>query len=116
MPKFMLLLHERTTESSDLSPEEMQGIIQKYRDWSQQMGEAGKLVGGDKLTDDDGKVLRAGGGGVSVTDGPFAETKEVIGGYFQIQAADYDEAVEISKTCPHIAYGGSIEVRQVDEM
>ena len=116
MPKFMLLLHERAGEGSDLSPEEIQGIIQKYRDWSQQMGEAGRLVGGDKLTDDNGKVLRPGGGGVSVTDGPYAETKEVIGGYFQIEANDYAEAVEISKTCPHLAFGGNIEIRQVDEV
>ena len=116
MPKYMLLLHERAGEESDLSPEEIQGIIQKYRDWSQQMGEAGKLVGGDKLTDDNGKVLRPSSGGVSVTDGPYAETKEVIGGYFQIEASDYAEAVEISKTCPHLAFGGKIEIRQVDEV
>ena len=116
MPKYMLLLHERTGEGGDLSPEEIQGVIQKYRDWSQRMGEAGKLVGGDKLTDDDGKVLRPDGGGVAVTDGPYAETKEVIGGYFQIEAGDYAEAVEISKTCPHLAFGGGIEIRQVDEV
>lgn len=116
MPRYMLLLHERATDAGDLSPEEIQGIIQKYRDWSQRMGEAGKLVGGDKLTDDHGKVLRPGDGGVSVTDGPYAETKEVIGGYFQIEAGDYDEAVEIAGTCPHLAFGGSIEVRQVDEV
>ena len=53
-------------------------------------------------------------GQVRVVDGPYAEAKEVVGGYFLIEAADYDEAVEISKGCPHLKYGGRIELRQID--
>ena len=49
-----------------------------------------------------------------VTDGPFAEAKEVIGGYFTIEAADYNEAVEICSDCPHLTYGGRIELREVE--
>ena len=48
-------------------------------------------------------------------DGPFPETKEIIGGYFVIEAVDYDEAVELAKSCPHIDFG-RIEIRQVDVM
>ncbi len=52
--------------------------------------------------------------GHRATDGPFAEAKEVIGGIFTIDADSYDEAVEISKDCPHLKYGGWIEVREVE--
>jgi hypothetical protein len=51
-----------------------------------------------------------------VTDGPFAESKEVLGGYFTINAASYDEAVTIARTCPHIVYGCATHVRRIDEM
>ena len=54
-------------------------------------------------------------GQVRVTDGPYAEVKEVVGGYFLIRASSYDVAVEIARTCPHLRYGGRIEVRQVDD-
>ncbi len=53
---------------------------------------------------------------VSVVDGPFAETKEVIGGYFILEAKDYAEAAELSKSCPHLAFGGKIELRQIESM
>jgi hypothetical protein len=49
-----------------------------------------------------------------VLDGPFSETKEIIGGYFAIQAEDYDEAVSLAGECPHLDYGGLIELREVD--
>ena len=49
-----------------------------------------------------------------MTDGPFAESKEVLGGFFIIAAASYDEAVEIAKTSPHVKYGASTHVRQID--
>jgi hypothetical protein len=49
-------------------------------------------------------------------DGPFAEAKEVIGGYFVIQAADYAEAVRLSTECPHLRYGGRIELREIHQL
>ncbi|MFQ5973233.1 MAG: YciI family protein, partial [Alphaproteobacteria bacterium] len=99
------------------SPEEIQAVLEKYRAWAQRMAAEGKFEGGEKLKADGGRVLKAdGGGGVSVTDGPYAEAKEVLGGFFKISAASYDEAVEIAKTCPTIAFGGSIMVRQTDEV
>lgn len=115
MAQFMLLLHSQNAHGGDYSPEEIQAVVEKYRAWSQKMGEAGKLAGGNKLTADTGKVLR-GDKDVSVVDGPFSETKEVVGGYFIVEAGDYDEAAELSKSCPHLAFGGTIELRQIDEM
>ena len=116
MAQFMLFLHHATTGGPDMSPEEMQAVLGKYREWSEKMGAAGKLVGGDKLANDAGHVLRIKNDKVSVVDGPYSETKEMVGGYFKIEAADYDEAVELAGTCPHLSFGGTIELRAVDQM
>jgi hypothetical protein len=49
-----------------------------------------------------------------VTDGPYSESKEILGGFYIIEATDYAQALERSQDCPHLGYGGTIEVRQVD--
>jgi hypothetical protein len=49
-------------------------------------------------------------------DGPYSETKEVLGGYFVVTAENYDAAVDLTRDCPHLDYCGTIEVREVDEM
>ena len=116
MAQFILLLHQRPSSAADVSPEQIQGIIAEYRGWSERMGAAGKVVGGQKLTNDTGKVLRQGNGGVQVTDGPYGESNEALGGYFLVEAADYAEAAETAGSCPHIGYGGTIELRQIDAM
>jgi len=115
MPEFMLLLHDRPGIYRAASPRRMQEIIERYRAWSHDLSAKGRLVGGHKLTDDDGKVLGPGTNGVLVKDGPYSETKEVVGGYFLIEAADYADAVEISRGCPHLEFGGYIELRQIDK-
>ena len=73
-----------------------------------------KMRGGEKLTNDGGRRLRIQSGKVSVTDGPYSEAAEVLGGYFAIEAADYDEAVALAHTCPHLTGDQWIEVRQID--
>ena len=103
MSQFVLLLRDAGFPS-DLSPEEIQAIIGRYRAWRQKVGADGR-----KLTDGAGRVMTRGG----VTDGPYAESKEVMGGLFMIEAKDYDEAVRIASDCPHLDFG-SIEVREVD--
>lgn len=115
MPNFMLLLHEHPEDYAPLSPDEMQAIVESYRAWSQALGAAGKLLSGDKLTDDAGRHLtRNAGGSVMVTDGPYAEAAEVIGGLFVVKAADYAEAQAIAETCPHLHGRNRIEIRQVE--
>jgi hypothetical protein len=116
MPKYMLLLHDDPTEWMKFSPDQMQQAIQKYVAWGARLRGAGVLVNSDKLTADPGRVIRGKNGQHRVTDGPFSEGREVLGGYYTITAATYDEAVEQVKDCPHLAYGGTIEIRQVDEM
>lgn len=116
MPNFMLFLHEDQGQFDDRSQDEMMRIIEEYGAWAAKMREEGRFAGGEKLTEDAGRVLRNRGGKIVVTDGPYAESKEVVGGYFAIKAKDYAEACQIAEACPHLKYGGRVEVRQVHEL
>jgi hypothetical protein len=116
MPKYMLILHDNMAELAKFSPDELQKVVARYGAWSAKMGKAGKLVGGEKLTDEGGKHLTAKGGKMSVKDGPYVEAKEVVGGYFLIEAKDYAEAAKLCEDCPHLSLNGRIELRQIDVM
>lgn len=116
MPKYMLLLYDDPSSWANVSPDQMQKIIEKYMAWGARMREAGIMEVGHKLTDEPGKVIRGRDGQARVTDGPYSETKEVLGGYYLIDADSYEQAVERSRDCPHLEYGGTIEVRQIDAM
>jgi hypothetical protein len=115
MAQFMLLLHDRLDGFADLSHDEMMAIIKEYTAWTEKMIAEGRFLGGEKLKDEPGRTLIAGANGVEVHTGPFTETNEMIGGYMSIEAADYDQAVEIAKTCPHAKYG-RIELREIDQI
>ncbi|MGH9457050.1 MAG: YciI family protein [Thermoanaerobaculia bacterium] len=115
MAKYMLLLRDNGTFDSGISPEEIQAIIQRYGDWRDALRKRGKLAASNKLSDGEGKLVRRNGSSLAVTDGPFAEAKEVIGGYFLLEADSYDEALALSRDCPHLDFG-SIEIRRVDEL
>lgn len=113
MPNYLLFLHSAPDIFKETSPAEMQAIIQKYRDWRLRMQETGVLVAGEKLQDGTGRILKRVGGQTSVIDGPYTESKEVIGGLFEIQAENYEQAVETASDCPHLEYG-SIEIREIE--
>ncbi len=116
MPQYMLILHDDLAALSRISPDEMQRVVAKYMEWSQKVAKSGHLRGGEKLRDDGGKNLTAPGGKLVVRDGPFAEAKELVGGYFLIDAKDYDAATKLSADCPHLALGGRIELREIEPM
>jgi len=116
MPNYALFLHDATDGFATMSPEQMQQVIQKYVAWGDRLRAAGLLKDGQKLADEPGRVMRGGNGQVRVTDGPYSETKEVLGGYYIVSAANYDEAVALARDCPHLEYGGTIEVREIDSM
>ena len=107
MPQFMLMLRDSGAFPEDISPEEIQAIIERYRVWSAKVGSKGH-----KLRDAEGRVVRK-DGSLTVTDGPYAEAKEVLGGYFILDADDYDAALRLVEDCPHLDFG-SIEVRQIE--
>jgi hypothetical protein len=116
MPNYMLLLHDNTAAFANVSPEQMQQVIEKYMAWGEKLRTAGILREGQKLTDEPGRVMRRKDGQVRVTDGPYSETKEILGGYYMIEAASYDQAVEYARDCPQFEYGGTVEIRQIDQL
>lgn len=114
MPSFMLLLYQSPSKFQNVSPEDIQKVIAKYVAWREDLVRQNKLRGGEKLANEGGRRLRIQGDQVSVTDGPYSEATEVLGGYFTIEAANYDEAIAIARTCPHLAGNQRIEIRQID--
>ena len=105
MSQYILLLHDNPSGFQSLSPEEMQKSLEKYMAWTE------KSVLHRRLGDDVGKVIRSNGGKLRTTDGPYSETKEILGGFYTVEADSYDKAVEIALTHPHLEHGGTIEVR-----
>ncbi len=109
MSQYMLLLYENPAGWQKLSPEEMQKAIEKYMAWTKKPF----TVDSKRLAGDPGRVIRSQNGKPRATDGPYSETKEVVGGIYVIEAANYDEAVQRTLDHPHVEYGGTIEVRQL---
>jgi hypothetical protein len=109
MSQFMLLLYDDRSNVPSFSPEDMQKAIEKYMSWAQKPF----TKDSKRLAQDNGQVVRSNGGQPRTSDGPYSETKEVLAGYYTIEATNYDEAVKLALTHPHIEYGGTIEVRQV---
>ena len=90
--------------------EETQASRAKWKTWMDSLSQQGKLIGGRRLTDT-GKTVK--GKKKEVSDGPYAESKEILGGYIVIRAKDLAEALEISKGCPILDYDGSLELREL---
>ncbi|HTA83415.1 MAG TPA: YciI family protein [Bacteroidia bacterium] len=113
MEKFMFLFRGGMTASQNPSPEAMQAQMQKWNKWMEELGKKGVLAGGDALQAS-GKQVN--GTKKVVTDGPFVEAKEVVGGFLIVNAKDINEAVELSKDCPIFHVDGKVEVRPVQKM
>ena len=86
MAQFILMLHENPAMFAELTPEEMQQLVARYGAWGKALAEKGHYVGGHKLTDEGGRQMRKANGALGVTDGPYSEVKEVIGGLFIVEA------------------------------
>jgi hypothetical protein len=116
MNQYLLILRDDPAVFQGLSPQQIQEVFAKYVAWRTRLHEAGRLVGGNKLEDGTGRLLSAAGPSspMRITDGPFAESKELIAGYFMINAETYEDAVELCRDCPHLEYG-VIEVRRVEK-
>ena len=100
MSQYLLLLYHDPAGMRQLSPEEMQAITEKYMAW----GKKPFVKGSQRLGPDAGKIVRA-ASPPRVSDGPYAESKEVLGGYYIIEAANYEQAVERSMDHPHLTHG-----------
>lgn len=108
-----LLLFRGADWYNNLSPEELQQAMNRFKAWFDGLGEKGILKGAQPLVRE-GKIV-SGKHGRVVADGPFAESKEAIGGYFLLAVNSLDEAVAVAKSCPSLEYGTQIEVRPVAE-
>ena len=113
MEKFMLIFHGGSSTSLGQSAEMIQAQMGKWMAWIEKLRQTDQYLAGEPLLPG-GKLIS--GKNKNVTDGPYTEGKEVVGGFFIIQAADLKEAVEISKDCPDYEMGGSVQVRQVMKM
>ena len=113
MTKFMYLFRGGDARRAQQSPEEMQAHMEVWKTWMGQLAGDGKLVDGLPLGQD-GKVVASAGS--AITDGPFAEGNEIVGGYLIVNAETLGDAVEISKGCPIFEHEGTVEVREIMSM
>ncbi len=114
MKEYLLLFRGGDESMAQDSPEKMQASMQKWMDWMGDLTQRGKFISSQPLTTSGKNVT---GSKKVVTDGPFMEGKEMVGGYLLCKADNYDEAVEIAKGCPIVEYDdGKIEVREIQEI
>ncbi len=108
-----LLLFRGNVWDRGLSPAQLQKVVSDWMAWFERLKAEGKCSGGHPL-ESEGKVVS--GKQRTVADGPFAESKEAIGGYFYLTVTDENEALEIAKQCPGLEYGSVVEVRPVGDV
>jgi hypothetical protein len=118
MTQYMLLLHQVPNYNMDLPREKMMEMTKRYMAWADGLRQKGTLAGGEKLAAGGVRHITVKDGKPVVTDGPYAEAKDVIGGYFVIEAKDAAEAEAIAKDCPHLAISAAnwVEIRPIDDM
>ncbi|MGK2860505.1 MAG: YciI family protein [Chitinophagaceae bacterium] len=95
------------------NPEKWKAHMAKWKTWMENLGKEGKFISGLPLGKE-GSVIN--GSKKNVTDGPFTEGKEIVGGYLMIKAADHSEAVELAKGCPLLDHEGTVEVRELQQL
>ena len=114
MDTFLLIFRrDFKTSGSQPSPEHLQHMMKDWQNWMGGIAARNKLADSGNRLSDDGKVVKA---GAVITNGPYVEIKEAIGGYIIIRADSLDEAAEISKGCPILTIGGNVEVRTIIPM
>jgi hypothetical protein len=111
--QYMLLIYESEAQAQRRSESEQSGLVQSYMTFTQNLVKSGNMRGGDRLDRSTAAAtVRVRDGKTTTVDGPFAETKEQLGGYYLVEARDLDEAIAIAARVPS-AELGSIEVRPV---
>ncbi|HEY1030383.1 MAG TPA: YciI family protein [Flavipsychrobacter sp.] len=112
MKDFALLFRKPNLDNSNISPAEMEALIKKWQDWIGRLAAQGHFDGKPLRLTQEGKVLKAGG---VITDGPFVEIKERLGGLIMVKAKDLEEATTLAHGCPVLEEGGSVEIRPILE-
>lgn len=112
MSEFMMIFRSPYNPDSNPSPEQMQAGVKKWQDWIGGIAAQGKFSGTNRLGGE-GKSLKPSN---VVTDGPYIELKEIVGGYLIVKAGDLDEAIKLAEGCPILDVGGQVEVRSIIPM
>jgi hypothetical protein len=112
MKEFMMVFRSEKMDYSKLTPEQTQAILKQWQDWMGGIASKGQFIGTNRLFPE-GKTIKA---NKVVSDGPYMEGKELIGGYLIVKADSIDEAVAIAKGCPVFSNGGHVEIRPVMPM
>jgi hypothetical protein len=114
--RYLLLISDDESTRKDIAAEDDAATLNEYGEWVKTMADRGVLQGGERLRPaSDATTVRVRNAEVLSTDGPFAETKEQLGGYFLVECKDLDEAIEVAAKLPG-ARTGSVEVRPIWEM
>lgn len=103
-----MLFRQPEVNYSDLSADEVKAVFKKWDDWKGGIAAQGKMAGNGSRLQREGKVLKSGG---VVTDGPFVEIREILGGFIIVRADSLDDAITLAHGCPAVDFGGSVEVR-----
>jgi hypothetical protein len=113
--KYLLMMYRREADAATATPEQTEAMMSEYFAFTEAVNKRGVFQGGEGLHDTNkATTVRTHNDKHVITDGPFAETKEQLGGYYLIDCKDLDEAIEIAKLCPGSKYG-AVEVRPVME-
>jgi hypothetical protein len=114
----MLLLHQAPNYNVDLPREKMLEITKRYMGWADMLRQKGKLAGGEKLAVGGVRHIKLKDGKPVASDGPYAEAKDVIGGYFVLEVRDAAEAETVARDCPHLAIAPAnwVEIRPIELM
>jgi len=111
--QYLLLIYGNENQLNQRNPAEQDKILQEYGEFSKSIAQSGHMRGGNELDRiSKAKTVRVRNGKRTVTDGPFAETKEQLGGYYLVEAKDYEEALALAARIPSARWG-SIEVRPI---
>jgi hypothetical protein len=111
--KYILLIYTSEAEAAQRSEQENQEVWNGYMSFSQEISKSGHMLAGDPLEPvGTATTVRVKSGKIVKTDGPFAETREQLGGYYIVEAKDLDEAVSLAARIPDARYG-AIEVRPI---
>lgn len=110
MKDFMMLFHSEPDANMEPTPEEIEAEIKLWQDWIGGIAAQGKLKNPGEGLGFEGRTVHPDG---SITDGPYAEVKEFVGGFIIVTAEDIDAATELAHGCPALASGGKVEVRDI---
>jgi hypothetical protein len=110
MTEFLYLYRGSERVNSALSPQQMQDYLQRFQSWIISLTKAGKISSCGPLASGGRTMV---GPKAVVSDGPYTESKDLVGGYTVLTAKDLDEAAEIARGCPFLDVGGTVEIRAV---